>query len=56
MNWCQNNEKFIHKSKLTRIGKSNILNAGLGLFAGEPIFKGEFVMKYFGEFIDSESL
>lgn len=32
-NWCQNNRRAMHRCKKTRIGKSGIASAGLGLFA-----------------------
>jgi hypothetical protein len=51
LNWCQNNEITYSHRKLTRVGKSKIPNAGLGLFAGEFIPKSSFVLKYLGELI-----
>jgi SET domain-containing protein len=38
---------------LTRVGVSTIAKAGLGLFAGEFIAKGAFIIKYLGELVDS---
>jgi len=38
--------------KKVRIGRSTIPGAGLGLFAGEQIFKDELVHVYAGEIID----
>jgi SET domain-containing protein len=46
----------MHRGKRTRIGQSNIPNAGMGLFACEFMLKGEFVIKYLGEILDSISL
>ena len=55
-NWCQNNQRALHRCKQTRIGRSGIENAGLGLFAQEFMRKGEFVIKYLGEVVSSISL
>ncbi|KAF7683996.1 Histone-lysine N-methyltransferase EZH2 [Astathelohania contejeani] len=46
---CKNNSMHLGLRKITHIGVSSI--DGFGLFAGEPIKKGEFVIEYTGEFI-----
>jgi hypothetical protein len=41
------------KFKKTRVGRSSVQGAGLGLFAGEEILKDELVMIYAGELIET---